>query len=171
MWPEQGRDGEAIGLTPRPRTARNGRMRGAPSRLVAEVTMRDFMAITKALADENRVRMLLALQGQELCLCQIIELVDLAPSTVSKHMSILRHSRLVEGRKSGRWMYYCLAGADASPTVRQALPWVFRSLASDPQVIQDAARLQEILKLDPQELCERRCAAPSKHGRSRKQGA
>ncbi len=55
--------------------------------------MWDFMSITKALADENRVRMLLALQKQELCVCQIIELVKLAPSTVSKHMSILRAAR------------------------------------------------------------------------------
>ena len=70
--------------------------------------MWDFMAVTKALADENRVRMLLALQKQELCLCQLIELVKLAPSTVSKHMSILRSARLVDARKDGRWMYYRL---------------------------------------------------------------
>ena len=72
--------------------------------------MWDFMAVTKALADENRVRMLLALQKQELCVCQIIELVKLAPSTVSKHMSILRAARLVDARKDGRWMFYRLAG-------------------------------------------------------------
>lgn len=115
--------------------------------------MRDFMAITKALADENRVRMLLALRGQELCLCQIIEMVALAPSTVSKHMSILRQSRLVEGRKDGRWVYYRLAGRDATPAVRRALEWVQKSLTEDPQVKLDGERLQEILKLDPEELC------------------
>ena len=74
--------------------------------------MWDFMAVTKALADENRVRMLLALQKQELCVCQIIELVKLAPSTVSKHMSILRSAHLVDARKDGRWMYYRLAGIE-----------------------------------------------------------
>ena len=82
----------------------------------------------KALADENRVRLLLALRKQELCLCQLVELVGLAPSTVSKHMSILRQARLVEGRKDGRWQYYRLAGANASPAVRQAIEWV-RELA------------------------------------------
>ncbi len=51
--------------------------------------MHSFMAITKALADENRIRILLALDGRELCVCQIIELLGLAPSTVSKHMSVL----------------------------------------------------------------------------------
>lgn len=117
----------------------------------------DFMAITKALADENRVRMLLCLRKQELCLCQIIELVGLAPSTVSKHMSILRQARLVEGRKEGRWQYYRLAGPNASPAVRQAIEWVRKSLADDPQAVDDAKHLERILKLDPQKLCESQC--------------
>ena len=117
----------------------------------------DFMAIAKALADENRVRMLLSLRKQELCLCQIVELIGLAPSTVSKHMSILRQARLVQGRKEGRWQYYRLPGPSASPAVRQAIQWVQQSLADDPQAITDAERLEQILKLDAQELCERQC--------------
>ena len=115
----------------------------------------DFMAIAKALADENRVRMLLGLRKQELCLCQIVELVGLAPSTVSKHMSILRQARLVEGRKEGRWQYYRLAGPNASAAVRRAIGWVQKSLADDPRVVADAERLEQIMKLDAQELCER----------------
>ncbi|MBW2408107.1 MAG: winged helix-turn-helix transcriptional regulator, partial [Deltaproteobacteria bacterium] len=51
-----------------------------------------FMAITRALSDQNRVRALMALKDRELCVCQIIELLDLAPSTVSKHMSILANA-------------------------------------------------------------------------------
>ena len=120
--------------------------------------MWEFMAITKALADENRVRMLLALRQQELCVCQLIELVSLAPSTVSKHMAILRQARLVELRKEGRWVYYRLAGPGASPAVRRAIDWVRRSLADDSQVAADAERLEKILKLDPHELCDRQSA-------------
>ena len=70
------------------------------------MTMREFMAITKALADENRVRVLLALQGGELCVCQITELFGLAASTISKHLSILYQAGLVDSRKDGRWIYY-----------------------------------------------------------------
>lgn len=128
--------------------------------------MRDFMAVTKALADENRVRMLLALRDRELCLCQIVELVALAPSTTSKHMSILRQARLVEGRKSGRWMYYRLPGAEASALIRQALAWVDHAVGNDPRIAQDAQRLEEILKLDPQELCERQCGVSKGSRRS-----
>ena len=117
--------------------------------------MLDFMAIAKALADENRVRLLLALQTQELCVCQLIELIGLAPSTVSKHMSILRQARLVETRKEGRWVYYRLAGRNASSTVCEAIAWVRRSLSDETQVARDATRLEAILKLDPDALCER----------------
>ena len=131
------------------------------------MSLRDFMSITKALADKNRVRMLLCLRRQELCLCQIVELVGLAPSTVSKRMSILRQARLVEGRKEGRWQYYRLPGHDALPAVRQAIEWVRKSLADDPQTDRDAKRLESILELNPQELCESQCgnARPGTTGR------
>jgi len=51
--------------------------------------MKSVLQITKALADRQRVRMLLLLQGRELCVCQVIAVLDLAPSTISKHLSIL----------------------------------------------------------------------------------
>jgi len=121
--------------------------------------MLDFMAIAKALADENRVRLLLALQRQELCACQLVELVRLAPSTVSKHMSILKQSRLVEVRKESRWIYYRLAGPNAPSAVRDAIAWVQRSLANEPKVAGDAERLNEILQMDPEALCEKQSAA------------
>jgi len=117
--------------------------------------MRDVLDVTKALADGNRLRVLMALAGGELCVCQIVELLQLAPSTVSKHMSILRQARLVEGRKDGRWMYYRLPDQDASEAVREAVAWVRRSLAESPQTAQDKRKLEMILSMNPEELCKR----------------
>ena len=119
----------------------------------ARANLRDFMAITKALADEQRVRVLMALQRGELCVCQVVELLGLATSTVSKHMSILKQARLVESRKDGRWMYYRLAAADAPEVVRQAMAWAAVLLAGDPQVLRDRQRLAAICTSDPHELC------------------
>ena len=51
--------------------------------------MKEVLAITKALADENRLRVVLFLRGGEMCVCQIVEMLGLAPSTVSKHLDIL----------------------------------------------------------------------------------
>lgn len=117
--------------------------------------MRDLMAITSALSDSSRVRALQALRAGELCVCQITEFLNLAPSTASKHLSILRQAGLVEVRKNGRWIYYRLAGDGASPVVREALEWIQNALARDPQTREDRKRLQAILKEDPEILCRR----------------
>ena len=58
--------------------------------------MRDFLAIAKALSDASRVRILMFLKDGELCVCQVVEMLNLAPSTVSEHMAILHRAGLVE---------------------------------------------------------------------------
>lgn len=118
-------------------------------------TMRAFMNITKALADENRIRTLLALRQGELCVCQITELFGLAPSTISKHLSILFQAGLVESRKEGRWIYYKLPGKSVAVEVREALDWVEKSLGKTPQVVEDGKKLKRILRQDPTDLCKR----------------
>ena len=117
--------------------------------------MREFMNISKALADERRVRTLLALRKGELCACQITELFGLAPSTVSKHLSILFQAGLVESRKDGRWVYYQRPGKRAPAMVREVLDWIEKSLAHSPLALQDHRRLRKILKQDPVALCKR----------------
>lgn len=119
--------------------------------------MREFLSITKALADETRVRLLMALTGGEICVCQLVELVGLAPSTVSKHLSLLKQARLVEGRKEGRWMYYRLADEEVSEVVRKSLEWTRSCLEADGAVIRDRERLDAILKMDPADLCRKQC--------------
>jgi DNA-binding transcriptional ArsR family regulator len=114
--------------------------------------MIEFVAIARALGDENRARAVAALAGGELCVCQIIELLGVAPSTVSKHMSILQQAGLVQRRKDGRWHYYRLAGRDASSAVRQALRWALKSLEHEEIVVTDAKTLCCVRERDREEL-------------------
>jgi ArsR family transcriptional regulator len=118
--------------------------------------MRETLFITKALADENRIRILMALRGRELCVCQIVELLALAPSTVSKHIAILKQARLVEARKEGRWVNYSLPGGDAPTDVGEVIAWLIRSLERDAAIAADRRRLQDILKIDREQLCRMR---------------
>jgi len=117
--------------------------------------MKDFMAVTKALADPNRVRVLLALERRELCVCQISALFGLAPSTISKHLSILHQAGLIESRKEERWVFYRLPGRDASVVVREALDWVLKSLGDTPQAAEDRRKLKAVLRTDPKVICQR----------------
>jgi DNA-binding transcriptional ArsR family regulator len=118
-----------------------------------EAAMFQIMAVTKALADQTRVRLLAALRDGELCVCQLIELIGLAPSTVSKHLSILRSARLIEGRKNGRWMYYRLAGAQAPQAARSALAWLLDALKDNPTILEDRQRLAQVMKTGCDEVC------------------
>jgi ArsR family transcriptional regulator, arsenate/arsenite/antimonite-responsive transcriptional repressor len=114
--------------------------------------MREIMNIVRALADENRTRVLLFLQGGEMCVCQIVEMLGLAPSTVSKHLELLYLAGLIDSRKGGRWVFYRLPDKP-SARVRDALAWLHQSLADDPQVKEDAKRRGKVLKMDKKRLC------------------
>jgi DNA-binding transcriptional ArsR family regulator len=115
--------------------------------------VRELLAVMKALADPSRLRIVAALHGRELCLCQIVELVGLATSTVSRHMSILEQARLVDARKNGRWTYFRLAGEQARPGASEAAALVLKTLARDAQIRADRIRLKQILRLNPEQLC------------------
>lgn len=120
--------------------------------------MREFMAITKSLSDPNRVRILLALRNGELCVCQITELFGFAPSTVSKHLSILHHAGLIQSRKTERWVYYRLADGVATVAVREAIDWVHKSLGKSKEAAEDAKKLKSIRATELTEICRRqRC--------------
>jgi DNA-binding transcriptional ArsR family regulator len=119
--------------------------------------MREFLNLTKALADPNRLRTLLALRRGELCVCQITALFGLAPSTISKHLALLYQAGLVESRKEGRWIYYRRPGPTAPVAVREALDWVDKALAATPRMRADQEQLKRIRKQDPTALCRRQC--------------
>jgi len=115
--------------------------------------MLEILNITKALSDENRIRALMMLVEGELCVCQIIEMLGLAPSTVSKHMSILRQAGLVETRKDGRWIYYRLADREAQ-TACEILNWLQRHLKNDKKILDDVKQLRRMQKMSKDQLCE-----------------
>ena len=118
-----------------------------------EDPVRNVLTVTKALSDPNRVRAVVALREHELCVCQIVAFLELAASTVSKHLSILEQARLVERRKRGRWVYYRRAGGGGAPAAANALRWLDASLENDAAVHEDAERLRRILEIPVDELC------------------
>ncbi len=107
-----------------------------------------FCNVAKALGDENRVRILMALIKYPLCVCQLTALLDLAPSTTSKHLSILRQAQLIECVKNGRWAYYQLPPKPANDSIAQALSWLQESLKESTRVLEDKERLVKILQTE-----------------------
>ena len=129
--------------------------------------MREILSITKALGDETRVRALLSVKDGELCLCQIIEVLGLAPSTVSKHMNVLQQAGLVQRRKRGKWHFYRLAEGRSGTAAKRALVWIVTELRDEPRIRQDVTKIRNVRKEDLEKLsaCYRTCR---EDGRSRR---
>ena len=122
--------------------------------------MRNLVELVKALGDESRMRALYALKDGELCVCQLIALLELAPSTVSKHLSILRSARLVDSRKEGRWMYYSLSREFRTPAAGRILALLFKDMESTKRIAEDRKLLKKIDDEGVEALCRRLFCKP-----------
>ena len=99
-----------------------------------------------ALADANRVRILRAISGAELCVCELCDALGLTQSTLSTHLRVLRDAGLSASRKEGKWSYHRLTPLGQSVT--EAFFGVFLSvLATDAHLRRDQARLDRRLAL------------------------
>lgn len=112
--------------------------------------MEKTLNIAKALADGNRMRVIGALmENDELCVCQLTEMLRLAAATVSRHMSVLQNARLVQNRKEGRWVFYRLV--DTFPGLLRQ--WLIDSISNSPEIAADRRNLLTILSCEPDDLC------------------
>jgi DNA-binding transcriptional ArsR family regulator len=117
--------------------------------------LRSTLRITKALSDIQRLRILMMLRAGELCVCQIIAVLGLAPSTVSKHLSLLSEADLVVSRKEGRWAHYRLPRGATYKAVKLVLKWLEESLKNDNSIAKDGKKLQAVLECPPELIRER----------------
>jgi ArsR family transcriptional regulator len=116
--------------------------------------MDKLTAIFKALSDRNRLRIVAALLKQEeLCACQLTELIQLTGATASRHMGVLIASGLVDSRKDGRWVYYRLRREQTDLGI--LIDWVESQLSNDPDAISDATALRDITSCEPEDLCRK----------------
>ena len=99
--------------------------------------MREYLMTAKALADESRVRILKLLEQGEMCVCQIMAVIGLKQSTISKHLSILKTAERVNP--------YALAMLDSLRT------W----LNDDKTVLADRTKCDEVKKIDINILCKK----------------
>jgi DNA-binding transcriptional ArsR family regulator len=108
----------------------------------------EILAIARALADESRLRALVAVSGGELCLCQLIEILGLAPATVSRHMNLLQQAGLVERTRRGKWRFYRLASRSKSRAVRRAVDWALAEVGGDARLRSDARKIRVVRRQD-----------------------
>jgi len=120
--------------------------------------MDDLISLFKALSDRNRLRVIAALSAyNELCACQITELLKITGATASRHMGVLIAAGLVTSRKEGRWVHYRLS---RKPSLRSpVVKWLKRELADDPRIQADRKQIERIAACDREELCRQQRGA------------
>ncbi len=115
--------------------------------------MRNITQIFKALSDSTRVRILWMLQaGGELCVCDLMEVLELPQSTVSRHLAYLRNAGLVRDHRKGVWMFYRLP--DEPGAVLTGILTVLLSAAQEMnQAAVDRRHLSEYLAARDADAC------------------
>ncbi|GMT46887.1 MAG: hypothetical protein IEMM0007_0453 [bacterium] len=115
--------------------------------------LRDFILQAKAVSDETRVRILKLLEGRELCVCQLMDILGMGQSTVSKHLGILKTAGLVECKRDGTWTFYRLPDNLINTYNPDFLKLLSSCLAGDTLILEDKKRLKEVVKQDIKVLC------------------
>jgi ArsR family transcriptional regulator len=110
--------------------------------------MRSHSKIFKALSDKNRLRIVKMLEVKPMCVCEITAVLKLAPSTVSKHLSLLHGAELIEDRREGKWVNYYLPSKSQSPFAAEILKLLRSSLGDDADVQADSKKAKKVNRAD-----------------------
>ena len=93
--------------------------------------------IFKSLSDSNRLRILKMLQTKSLCVCEITDILKLATSTVSKHLSILKAVGFIIEEKDGKWVNYSINPRPSDPRISSILSTLDFWISDENAIITD----------------------------------
>jgi ArsR family transcriptional regulator, arsenate/arsenite/antimonite-responsive transcriptional repressor len=124
--------------------------------------LRAYEGVMKAAADPTRVRILKILEGGELCVCQVIAILSLGQSTVSKHLFLLRTAGLITDRREKKWVHYALNRNRNSPYAARMLRNLREWLNDDPVIVKDRERAALARAIGPVAICERGMTLPAR---------
>ena len=112
--------------------------------------MRDLIKIFKALSDPNRLRIIKMLEKKPLCVCEITSILNLATSTVSKHLYLLREANLILDEKEGKWVNYRLNPGRDQAHIREILHLLTIWQPDDKTVRGD---MEKVRTIDRNKIC------------------
>jgi ArsR family transcriptional regulator len=106
----------------------------------------------RAFSDRTRLRILNLLLPGELCVCDLVRVLDVPQPKVSRHLAYLRRAGLVTARKEGFWMYYTLAPAKNAfhRKLMECLACCFNDV---PELAKDAKLLGKCCDKKPDSCC------------------
>ena len=107
--------------------------------------MEQLVQFFKSLSDETRLRIMMLLTQGELCVCDLMVVLDEPQSKVSRHLAYLKHSGLTNSKRAGVWMHYRLK-EPADNIHRAELDFLKEKLSCHPELRRDREKLLELKK-------------------------
>jgi ArsR family transcriptional regulator len=114
--------------------------------------IKEKIKLFKALSDSNRLRILKMLQIKPLCVCEITHILQLAASTVSKHLSILKEEGFITEEKEGKWVNYSINQRPSDQRVASILGTLDFWIADNNIIVSDIKKVAEVNR---NEVCGR----------------
>ncbi len=103
--------------------------------------MKADLTIFKACSDSTRLCILFLLDARELCVCELVDVLQMPQGKISRHLAVLKIAGLVHDRRDATWVYYSLASA-ASSLHAQLLEYLKKEAGAI--VDSDRARLEQL---------------------------
>ncbi len=115
--------------------------------------MDNYVEVFKALADRTRLRImrLLSITDRQVCVCEIMDALELPQYQISKHLNPLKNAKLVEGERKGTWVYYSPLKKDSA--FNRQLFKLLKQRLSDAEFLGDAEKLKRRLLLRQGDTC------------------
>lgn len=111
--------------------------------------MNDIEKILKILADRNRLRILMLLLEQKMCVCELSHIIGIAGPSISRHVKKIQEAEIICGEKDGLWTNYFICNNE---TFKSVFGPVAEALKYDEQILEDQ---KKIPSLDRECLCKK----------------
>lgn len=114
--------------------------------------MNDVVLLGKALSDPTRVRILYALLQSDLCVCEMVDALEMGQSTLSSHLQTIRQAGVVETNRRHKMVSYALT-SEAKPLIEAIMASNHLALEADRRISRDLARVRERIQLRKNDIC------------------
>ena len=109
--------------------------------------MKKIANIFKALSDDTRLRVIKLLHERELCVCELMQVLDMSQPRISRHMSVLKNAGLVEDRREGKWVHYSLRKETQGKEIKILLDAMVVMANDDTIIRADKKTLKKAIRL------------------------
>jgi ArsR family transcriptional regulator, arsenate/arsenite/antimonite-responsive transcriptional repressor len=110
-------------------------------------SMKKIANIFKALSDDTRLRVIKLLQERELCVCELMQVLEMSQPRISRHMSVLKNAGLVEDRREGKWVHYSLRKETQGKEIKILLDAMVVMANDDAVIKADKKNLKKAIRL------------------------